>query len=115
MRKRRGYNNNFDFAENSPGAPDVSSKVRLSPYWLRRDRIGDCLNEKTRVAITLHCLCGWPAGSSYAVAFNFKGSYKSLAPLASRFFNHPEIREMCELFVRLYDGTPYHTHEKYYR
>ncbi len=106
-------NNKPYFTNTSSGTPDYSDSKRVSPYQLRREFM-DCLDAKTRLAIILHCLCGYPASAAYAIAFNFKGSHKSLAPSASRFFNSPGIRSMCKLFVRYFLGVPYHTADKYY-
>jgi len=103
MKKKKSNNSNPEFSESG-------EKVRLPPRQLRRDRIDD----KMRLALTLHCLCGYSAAESYRIAFNFKGSYKSLAPMASRFFNSPEVRIYAELFVRYYCGVPYHINGKYF-
>ena len=97
----------------SPVGSDDMEKKRLSPYQFRRNCTWSPLDSKTRLAIVLHCLVGYPASTAYAIAFNFKGSHKSLAPAASRFFSHPSVRDMCTLFVRYYGDTAYHTQDKF--
>lgn len=89
---------------------DGANRVRLSPRQLRRD----CIDSKTRLALILHCLCGYSQSEAYAIAFNFRGSYKSLAPQASRFFNSPTVRASAELFYRYYCGVEYHVNDKYF-
>lgn len=99
--KRKVYNNkSTDFS---------SLSYRDSPRQLRRDLI----NRQERLALILHCLCGYSQSEAYATAFDFHGSYTSLAPTASRFFNSPKIRSVAELFVRYYDGVSYHVNPKY--
>ena len=101
--KGKRNNNNFEYE-------DQRQTFRLSPRQLRRDRI----NPKMRVALILHCLCGYSQSDAYAIAFNYRGSPNSLAPIASRFFNAPEVRVFAELFVRYYFATPYHVNSKYF-
>lgn len=76
--KGKRNNNNFEYE-------DQRQTFRLSPLTTRRDRI----NPKMRVALILHCLCGYSQSDAYAIAFNYRGSPNSLAPIASRFFNAP--------------------------
>jgi hypothetical protein len=102
--KKKSNNSKSKFA-------DGARNVRLSPRQLRRD----CIDSKTRLALILNCLCGYNQSEAYAIAFNFKGSYKSLAPLASRFFNSPDVRESAELFYRYYCGVEYHVNDKYFK
>lgn len=84
-------------------------RVKLLPRQLRRDRI----DPKTRIALILNCLCGYNQSEAYAIAFNFKGSHKSLAPISSRFFNSPEVREFAELFCRYYSDEIYCVNDRY--
>lgn len=46
------------------------------PDNCRRDRI----NPKMRVALILHCLCGYSQSDAYAIAFNYRGSPNSAGP-----------------------------------
>jgi len=112
MKKRKSNNSKLSTLDGSPGGSYIEWK---SPYSLRRNFTWDCLNDKVRLAIVLHCLNGYPAYTAYAIAFNFRGSFKSLGPLASRFFNHPPIRDMCVFFVQYYTDVLYHTNEKFRR
>lgn len=82
---------------------------KQTPRQLRRDII----NRRERLALILHCLCGYTQSEAYATAFDFKGSHTSLGPLASRFFSSPKIHAAAQLFVRYYNGVPYHVNPKY--
>ncbi len=113
MKNRTINNNKPSPPETSPGGSDDMDKKRLSPYQFRRNCTWAPLDSKTRLAIVLHCLAGYPASAAYAIAFSFRGSHKSLAPTASRFFGHPSVRDMCALFVRYYGDTAYHIRDKF--
>lgn len=85
------------------------SSHKQTPRQLRRDII----NRRERLASILHCLCGYTQSEAYATAFDFRGSHTSLGPIASRFFSSPKIHAAAQLFVRYYDGVPYHINTKY--
>jgi len=114
MKTSNNSNENFVPVEIWPPSSDIDPPKFKSPYQFRREYRWANFDEKTRLAIVLHCLNGYPASAAYAIAFNFRGSHKSLGPLASRFFSNPRIREICTHFVHYYDLTSYHTNSKYW-
>lgn len=54
---------------------------------------------QTRTAIVLYILGGYPMAEAYRIAFNFKGKPSSLAPIASRWWNTPNIAQYCLIFI----------------
>ncbi|MBB4624152.1 MULTISPECIES: hypothetical protein [Parabacteroides] len=56
------------------------------------------LDIQTRTAMVLRVLGGYPMAEAYRMAFNFKGKPSSLAPIASRWWNDPEIKDYFFIF-----------------
>ena len=55
---------------------------------------------QTRTALVLYVMGCYPMSEAYRFAFNFQGKPSSLGPIASRWWNDPQIQEYVRIFAR---------------